>query len=157
MHPSDVKNAVNLFEVMAELELVISEFYKTVGETWKENETFWFGLSRQEVSHAENIRRMADILKSAPQQFEFGRPFNITTVSTVTSGVRNLIKRVKNGEYKEKAILFLARDLEQSIVETKYTELLRTTETEYNKMIKAIVSQTEEHKQALIKKIGETK
>jgi hypothetical protein len=153
MRPVEAQKTANLLEKMAELELVISEFYKCTGERWKENEGFWFGLSQEEVSHAEYLRKMADILKGAPQQFEIGLPLTIASVSEVISGVKNIIQRLKNGEFSEKGIMLLARDLEQSLLESKFTEILRTTNIKYNIMILEIESQTETHRQLLINKI----
>ncbi len=155
MLPADAKKMLETLDTMAELELVISELYKCAGDRWKENLEFWSSLAQAEVSHAEYLKKMVGILNGKPQEFEIGRPLTIVTINTVMSGVKNLIQRLKNGEFNQKALLFLARDLEQSILESKYTEILKTKDIQYNKMISEIVLQTEMHRLLLIKKIGE--
>jgi rubrerythrin len=153
----DAKNAAKVMDAMAELELVISELYECAGERWEENREFWSGLAVAERSHADYLRRMAGILNGRPLEFEMGRPLATATVNTVMSGVKNLIQRLKNGEFNQKALLFLARDIEQSILESKYSEILKTKDVEYQKLVTEIVSQTEAHRQLLIRKIGEVK
>lgn len=157
MLAADAKNVSRTLNAMAELELVISELYKCAGERWEENMEFWSSLAEAEVSHAGDLRKMAAILNGKPQDFEMGRLIAVSTVHSVLTGVKNLIQRLKNGEFNQKALLFLARDLEQSILESKYTELLNTEDIEYQKRISEIVSQTEMHRQLLIRKIGEVK
>ena len=154
---ADVMNILKTLELMAELELIISEFYKCAGDLWKEESEFWAGLAQAEVSHAEYIRKMAGILNKKPQEFELGRPLNIVAINTAISGVRNNIQRLKNGEFNKKQTLFISRDTEQSMLESKYTEILKTKNIEYQQLISEIVLQTEAHKKFLFKKIEEAK
>lgn len=157
MLSADVKTISRTLDVMAELELAISEFYKTAGDRWPEDRAFWSSLAEAEVIHAGYLEKIKDILNRKPQEFEMGRSIAISAVAEVLSGVRNLIQRLKNGEFNRKAILLLSRDLEQSVLESKYTELLKTEDMEYQKLISEIALQTEEHQKLLIKKIVETK
>jgi hypothetical protein len=157
MLQADVMNMLKTLELMAELELIVSEFYKCAGDLWKEESEFWGGLAQAEVSHAEYIRKMADILNKKPQEFETGRPLNIVAINTAISGVRNYIQRLRNGELNKKQTLFISRDTEQSILESKYTEIMKTRDIEYQTLISEIALQTEAHKKLLLKKIDEAK
>ena len=155
MLPADVINISKTLGMMAELEMTISEFYKCAGDLWKEDCEFWADLAQAEASHAEYIRKMADILNKKPQEFEPGRPLNTAAINTAISGVRNYIQRLRNGEFNKKQTLFISRDTEQSILESKYTEILKTKEAEYQKLISEVASQTAIHKTLLLKKIDE--
>ena len=52
--------------------------------------------------------------------------------------------------------LFILRDVEQSLLESKYTEILKTNDLEYNDLVKEIMAQTEGHKKMLSRKIEES-
>jgi len=157
MLPSDVTSISRTLDMMAELEQVISEFYMSAAERWPEDKEFWLALADAEVTHAGYLKNIKDILNRKPDNFEIGRPIAMSAVAEVMSGVRNLVKRVKNGEFNKKAILLLSRDLEQSVLESKYMEMLKSEESEYQRLISEIISQTEDHQQLLIKKIVDTR
>jgi len=157
MLPADVTNMSKTLEMMAGLEMVISEFYKCAGDSWKEDREFWVDLAQAEVSHAEYIRKMSGILNKKPQEFESGRPLNVAVINMVISGVRNNIQRLKNGELNKKQTLFISHDTEQSILESKYTEILKTKDIEYQKLVSEIALQTETHKKLLVNKIEKAK
>jgi polyribonucleotide nucleotidyltransferase len=157
MLPADVKNISNILEIMAELEGVISELYKTAGDLWEEDRNFWSALAQAELAHAEYIRKMADILNEKPREFEIGRPLAAAGIRTVISGVQNNIQKLKKGEIHKKQILFISRDIEQSLLESRYAEILKTKDTDYQKLIYDVALQTEGHKSLLIKKIEEAK
>lgn len=157
MLPVDAKNISNLFDVLAELEGFVSELYKTAGDLWEEDRDFWSALAQAEWSHAGYIRKMADILNMRPQEFEIGRSLTIAGIRTAISGVQNNIQRLKNGEMNKKQFLFISRDIEQSLLESRYTEILKTKDSEYQRLIYEVVSQTEVHKKLLVKKIEEAK
>ena len=74
MLPADVTNMSKILEMMVGLEMVISEFYKCAGDSWKEDSEFWADLAQAEVSHAVYIKEMAGILSKKPREFEPGRP-----------------------------------------------------------------------------------
>jgi hypothetical protein len=154
---ADALNMSKTLDMMAEFEQIISEFYKCAGDLWEEDSEFWAGLAQAEVTHAEHIRKMTGILNKKPQEFELGRPLNMVAINTAISGVRNNIQRLKNGEFNKKQTLFISRDIEQSIIESKYAEILKTRNIEYQQLISEIAFQTEMHKKFLVKQIEESK
>jgi len=156
MLPANISVMLKTLEMMAELEMNISEFYKCAGEIWKEDSGFWEGLAQVEVSHAEGIKKIIDILSRRPQEFELGRPVNAAAVNTAISGIKINIEKLRKGRIDRIQVLFISRDIEQSLLESRYTEILKTKDTEYQKLISEIASQTESHKKMLINKIEGT-
>lgn len=157
MLPAGASNMSKTLEMMAELELAISDFYKCAADLWKEESEFWADLAQAEVSHAGYIKKMAGILNKKPQEFEPGRPLNMVAINTAISGIRNYIQKLRNGGLNKRQTLFISRDTEQSILESKYTEILKTKDIEYQTLISEIVLQTEEHKMLVLRKIDEAK
>ena len=52
-------------------------------------------------------------------------------------------------------MLFIARDLEQTALESSYVEIVRTIDLEYKNLISQILSDTVDHRDCLNKKIEE--
>jgi hypothetical protein len=53
-------------------------------------------------------------------------------------------------------MLFIARDLEQSILESSYSDVIKTSDTEFQTLIKEVLSDTVGHRERLDKKISGT-
>jgi hypothetical protein len=65
---------------------------------------------------------------------------------TVIKGVRSNIEKVRAGTLQRKNALFMARDIEQSIMENRYGEIVKTDDVEYLGLMKEIVTDTAAHK-----------
>ena len=141
----DLKWILEVLTAMAETEQIIGEFYKECGELSKEASEFWKGISNAEIRHSANIKTMIEIISTKPERFEKGRPFNIFAVKTFNDGVQNYINRLKNGEIEKDKAFFIARDIEQSLLENRYGEIVKTDDIEFKTLIGEIVSETEEH------------
>lgn len=157
MNQMDIDNVVKTLEMMAQLELIISEFYKTCSEAWSEEEELWSTIARAEVQHAENIAKMIQILKQKPNAFNIGRNISIIAINTAIAGVKANIDKLRKGELTRSQVLFILRDTEQSLLESKYAEILRTKDIEYSNLVQEIMKQTEGHKTMLNKKIEEAR
>lgn len=145
MNDREIKEILTTLELMAETENLIAELYKTYGETWKENEKFWFSISNDEKRHSEYIKKIAEIIEKRPENFQKYRPFNPTVVKTVQQGIINNIKRVKTKEISERYALGIAYDIEKSLIEMKYFEIVKTNDLEYKKLMESVIEDTKKH------------
>ena len=153
----DPKQMHRIMGMMAELETKISEFYRECGGLWKQEKDFWASLEKDEVSHAQFVRKMADILLSRPERFEENRPFNPVSIAVALAGIQNNLQKLKEGQLRGLQLLFIARDMEQSLLENKWAELLKSKDMEYQNLLRTIESQTHSHKRKLEEKIEEVK
>lgn len=96
---------------------------------------------------------MARILTLKPESFETGRPFNQTGIQTFMNGIEGLLKRLKEGLITRDRVIFVARDIEASIMEKCYHELLRTTDLEYMTLVNEVTKETSDHKDRIEKRI----
>lgn len=156
MNQMDTDKVIKTMEMMAQLELEISELYKACGEVWCQEAELWSAIARAEVEHAKNITKMIQILKEKPQTFAIGRPITTIAINTAIAGVKTNVGRLRKGELTRRQALFILRDVEQSLLESKYTEILKTYDLEYNDLVKEIMAQTEGHKKMLSRKIEES-
>ncbi len=152
--PQDMFRVMGL---MADLEMKVSEFYRECADRWPRDKEFWSSLEQDEISHSGSLRKMADILLARPERFEAHRPYNPASISLALAGVQDHLQKLKQGQIQAGNILFVARDVEQSLLETKPGEVLKTDDGECAAVLRQITSQTEVHKSKLEKKILEQK
>jgi len=153
-NPKDIHRIMGM---MAELELKISEFYRECGDFWKQEKDFWASLEKDELSHAESVRKMADILLARPERFEENRPFNPVSLAVALSGIQTNLQKLKEGQLQGPNLLSIARDIEQSLLESKAGEILKSSDREYQNLLHTIESQTHAHRRKLAEKIEEVK
>ena len=140
---------------MGELELAIGELYQTCGQLWPEHKEFWMDMEKAEFRHANNIDRMNQIISERSENFELGRSFSPIAIKTYLSGIKTNIQRLKQKDSSEINALFLARDIEQSYLESKYIEITKTEDKEFKSLTREIFSDTVFHREYLDKKIRE--
>jgi len=150
----NLKGILETLVLMEEMEQVVSEFYKLCADTWPIDLQFWAELSNEELEHKKNVAAMCQIVSNKPEHFEKGRPFNILATQTIITGIRNNIEKLGKGEIREDNAISIARDIEQSFIEFRYSEILITTDVEYNTLVQKIVKETAQHKMKIDKKIN---
>jgi hypothetical protein len=89
---------------------------------------------------------MIRISSEKPEKFKLGHPFKRPAVQTFISGVKSNIEKLRNRKLPKDKVLFIARDMEESILESKYMEIIRTEEPEFQTLMKQILSDTVTHK-----------
>jgi len=151
--PVSLQNLKEIMHMMAETELLIAELYRTAAETWKEDREFWLETVAEEEKHAYNINKMLAIVTLKPERFELGRPFNKVAITTIKNGLEGNLDRLKKGQIIREKMLNLARDIEASLIEKSYGEIVRTNDVEYQSLVEEIVSDTFNHKKAIEERI----
>jgi ferritin len=154
---ADLNKVISTLEAMKNYELKLADFYSSCAKIWKEGETFWRALADAEVKHAENIEQMKHIIEQRPERFEIGRPFNHVAINTALSYIEEYSKKIAEKTCPLDKVLFAFRDIEKSILESYYVEIVKTKDIEYQTLMKDILSQTLEHKKVIEKKIEEIK
>ncbi len=140
---------------MGELELTIGELYQTCGQLWPEQEEFWMDMKQAEMKHAHNIDRMSKIISERPENFASGHSFPPIAIKAFISGIKSTIQKLKKKECNEIKALFIARDIEQAYLESKYGEVTKTEDEEFKSLMREIYSDTLFHREYLNKKIRE--
>ena len=105
--------------------------YGLCGEPAGNGPEFWAALAQEERGHAETIRRLAAILA----------------------------ERLRTGEISrsdQHRLLSLARDVEQSVLEAKWNEIVKTADAEFRVLIQAVVSETIAHKAKIAARLAVT-
>jgi len=140
-------------ELMARAESAVERLYETCGALWKEDEVFWQGLAAEEKHHSEHLRSMISILTRNPGNFQPGRPFSSMALQTFISGVERDIESVKQFTVPAVKALHIARDLEQALIEARFTEVVQTEDKSFRALADEIVRETAIHRRLVEKKI----
>ena len=156
MEQEQLKSILDILKMMKELELTAAEFYRTCGEIWIIEKEFWINMEQSELKHAQNIDLMIKITSEKPEKFELGHPFKRPAVQTFISGVKLDIQRLRSRKLSKGKTLFVARNMEESILESKYMDIIRTNEPEFQTLMKEILSDTVTHKEWLNEKMRQS-
>jgi hypothetical protein len=149
-------NLMSILKSMTDFELALADLYRTCSQIWLADKEFWADMEKAELKHAENINKMNKLVSEKPDHFEPGRLLKPAAFQTSILGIKWHIERLKKREISEKKMLFIARDLEQSILESSYSDVIKTSDTEFQTLTKEVFSDTVGHRERLDKKISGT-
>ena len=153
----DLKTMLDALKVMKEFEWSVAELYRTCNSLWPEDDPLWKNLEQEEIRHAESVEKMISILSERPDSFEPNRVFKPAAIRTSIAGIQGDIQRLKKREIPKIKLLFIARDLEQSAIESKYFEIVKSRDVEFQSLVEQLRIDTTTHRDALNKKIEEIK
>ncbi len=139
----------DVLEPLAQLELVIAEAYALCAEIFPDRRDLWRILVQQETDHAEYIRRMISIAYEKPHLFEMGFPLRREAVETVIAGIRDAIAKIRKGEIPKNRIVVFMTDLEKSLIENRFFDILKSADPEFNGFIRKIRQETFSHRKTL--------
>ncbi len=156
MKARDIKELLHILETMAEAEMVMAELYKACAETWKQDSEFWSDLSREEIQHAQNVKKLSDIIlkkMDSEASFKHHRPFTLNSIQSFIASVVDTMENVKQGKTSYVKILATAFDIERSLLECKYAELVKTHDIEYQTLAAIIDEETKIHRDKIETKL----
>lgn len=155
--PISLQNLLDVMKMMAATEKLIADFYRACAEIWEEDREFWMPIVQDEEKHALNIDRMAQIIALKPERFEICRPFNQLAIKTIMTGIEGNLKNLKEGRIDRNRLIIVARDIEASVMEKYYGEIVRTNDVEYMNLVKEVTSETSNHKKKIEQRLQSLK
>jgi hypothetical protein len=156
MLQEDVKDLTAIVETLAQFETTLAAHYCACAKVWLEDGEFWIQMEQSEIRHARNMTRIKTMLSERPNIFQRGRPFKIAAIQTSIAGAQWDIQRLNRKEMTRKNMLFIARDLEQSVLERNYAEILKSNDIEFQSLMKEMLSETIQHRKYLDEQIAKS-
>jgi hypothetical protein len=141
-----LKDVALVMNDMVGLELALAALYQACAERFPADRDFWGTIESQEEMHAKAITRLADLIAAHPQEFKCGRQFNSAAIKTILAGVASYTAQVRSGQIQRQRALFIARDIENSVLEANYCDIVSTDNVEFRKTIERIAEDTRTHK-----------
>ena len=155
MHKVNSGNLQDIVKLLIELELAMGEFYETCSLRWPEDENFWKNIGGQELQHADYLQKMSDIISTGSEKFMLGRKVNPLAINTVVSGTKRNRELVTSNTLTKIKTLYVARDMENSALESRLDQIVKTDDLEFLELAGKILLQTQNHKNTLNNKIAE--
>lgn len=140
-------------EVMVEIENSLSEFYQKCAELYPESGEFWSDLSQDEKYHAQVLMTLTKATLTRAKHFEPGKSFGTGSLRTFLNQARANWERLCSSPMTERDVLMIAYHMEATLVEQKYTEVLKTDKPEYLEALEKIVVATKKHREKLVSRM----
>jgi len=131
-------------DLLIKYELMLSELYTECAKRFPELETFWMGLSDEEIKHADTIKELLEEVDGRNLKLNEKR-FNIRPLEISMEHAIEITKRVGNNELDLLATLSLALDIEMSLIESNYYEIFAGNTSEINERLKYIRDEERKH------------
>jgi uncharacterized protein (DUF934 family) len=148
------QDLMQLMDDMAALELALSALYQACSNRFAEDRNFWLAIAHQEQAHAGYLKKLAALIAAHPAEFRIGRAFNSAAIKTVRSGVERHLQEVRDGHIDRVRALYIGRDIESSVLEAKYAEIIDTDSTRFREIMDRISRETAEHRKLFAAKLG---
>ncbi|HNW45716.1 MAG TPA: hypothetical protein PKI19_14545 [Elusimicrobiales bacterium] len=148
MEKEQLPVALEFLSTMAEAETAVSGFYSACLADWPA-EDLWKTLAEQELGHAAAALRIRELVAAAPAEFQVARLVNIKGVDLFIAGVKSSTEKARRKIYSLKQALAAARDIEQSILESRYDQFFSSGNAEYKALIDGIMADTRGHKEQI--------
>ncbi len=155
MSNQSIESILETLDALGKNEMLIGKLYRECAELWPEDNEFWSSIEKEEYNHAQYVDEMKQILKKNPEEYKIDRGFNKTAAETVKKWIVELMDKVRKGKVSKLNMLHIVRDLEKSLLESKFHELLHSKNVAYNNFAKKITAETDQHLKKVQQKINE--
>ncbi|MDZ4165036.1 MAG: hypothetical protein U1C55_07900 [Smithellaceae bacterium] len=138
-----------VIEPLADLELLIAELYEVCASLIPEKRDFFLALKSEEIAHAEHIKDMICMVYARPHLFEVGLAITPASVNTVIGGAKTNLAKIKNREIPRDKVIIILKDMEKSLIEARFFDILKTSDSEYNELARKVKTDTVNHRKLL--------
>ncbi len=150
---ASMQDVIDNLRLLSKGEKQISEFYQLCGNVLADEKDFWHDLAASEREHAEVALKMADLVAKEPGKYKPGRSFDVVSIRLFGLHVDGLVASMRAGKIKKDELLSLAADIEISVVEMNYGDIVKTDVPEFRALARKLAEDTREHRQTFEKKM----
>jgi hypothetical protein len=143
-----IQEVIENLRFLSKGERYIAEFYRLCGDVFADEKAFWYDVAKCEQEHAEMALIMADLIEKEPEKYGPGKSFSVSVIRLFGFHVENLIERMRKGKILKQELLSVAADLESSVLELCYGDIVRTNVKEYCALARKLDEDTKEHRKA---------
>jgi len=134
---SNLQMILGILDTLTETELTVSRFYGTCARIAGNDQDFWSRLEAEEKKHQAMVRRMSEMVAEKPDGFRMGQSFKEGALKTFIGWLQEQTRRAEAGAIPIKDLLHIARDVEQSLIESKFHEAIQTDDVAFNGLLNA--------------------
>jgi hypothetical protein len=149
-----IDSLLQIMKTLVRSEETVARFYSVCASAWPEHGDFWRLLILEEQRHAIQLGLMSERLRENPDRFKPGLLLDLAAIESFTVNVRHVAIQVLKGNLTPLKALITARDIERTLIEAKYAEVLHSSDPEYTRLVQGIELDTRRHHEMIIQRIG---
>ncbi len=150
-------NMLDALQALIRLELQVGALYEACAYRWPEDAPFWLEVAREEAGHARAIERMVLLISKNPSHFLPAKAIKLAAVETIIAGIERTTDQVRNGRLLKNNVTAIAVDIENSVMEKKLFEIVKTADPVFLELCHDIMAQTRAHQHRFEKRLAELK
>ena len=135
-------------DALIENELAVARLYEQFAETFEEDAEFWQGLATEEHKHARWIGEARDLARTEPVE-PAAPPVRLQAVEHMIQYVESIGERCRKGELTRVNAYALARDVENSLLESRIFGLFVPARDQLRALQERLVRDTSMHRQRI--------
>jgi hypothetical protein len=137
-----------IFDELRALELAAADMYRRFAASFPADRIFWQNLAEDEDGHAVLIEELKTVLLKNGAPFEIIWP-SLPALAAFRQGVEQQSLRLQHGVIGRRAALFIARDLERTLIERSVYGAVRSGKPEFRMVQEKIRRETSGHLERL--------
>jgi hypothetical protein len=137
-----------ILDELEAVELAAADMYRRFGASFPADRIFWQNLAEEEDGHAVLAAELKSALLKNGATFEIAWPGS-AVLAAFRQGVEQESWRLQRGEISRRAALFIARDLERTLIERDFYGAVRSGKPEFRIIQEKIRRETEGHLERL--------
>jgi rubrerythrin len=135
-------------DLLIENELTIARLYEQFAQTFEEDATFWQRLAKEEHQHARWIEEARDLARTRPVE-PTAPAVRLPAVEHMIQYVDSIGERCRKGELTRLNAHALARDVEDSLLESRIFNLFVPARDQLRALQERLVRDTAAHRQRI--------
>jgi len=154
MSDQSLKDVIEVMKLMVEAETTCADFYQACSEAFCDDKDFWVQLAKEESHHATVLVKLSDLVTRKPQEFEVGKLSPLSALRTFISRVQSDHQKLHRGVLSQRDALMAAYHIESTVVEHKYTEVIKTQNSGYLTALENLMKAEVNHKARIQERPG---
>ena len=145
----DLTRTMQTLTALAEFERALAAMYEACGEQWPSERDLFAGLEQAELGHADCVGRIERLLMEHPERFSPNRPLTPEAARCQVDYVVARTVEFRGGDVALRTALLAMREIERSILESRFYEIVTTDDPEYRELTHRLRVETRSHVEAI--------
>jgi hypothetical protein len=142
---SQDNDPLHAIEKMAVNEDLVGDLYGFYAQEFPEHRRFWEDLVAEERKHAKILRGLRDMMEQGGD-IQYNEKFSVQAIDFVMNYVQREIESVKRKKPSLLAVLSIAKDLEDSLIERSYFDVVQGGTSKLQLIFARLVQDSKMHR-----------
>jgi rubrerythrin len=146
------RKPLEVIQLLAENEMVISRIYRVFSERFPEYRDFWETMAAEEIQHADMIRSVVPEVKEGTVRFK-AQHFDETSAGMFSDYLKFSLARAGEQHIPLKNAFETALAIEHDLIERSFFDLFEADTGELMLIFEGLASSTREHHRRLVQAV----